>query len=301
MVADGLAPGGRVIRHAPLAAPVAVGPLVVTMIAPAFRTLLMPRVGGPALLPTRERAAVLPAVRLAPVAGPADMEDRAAPATPARVPPDGAGHRPCPDAAGALAGGAPVERGARGPQQTGHGAVTASGRRARPPQARIYARGSRPTQLTGRAGDVGSPAARRQLVRDQRRAWNPAADVERGARERAASLRSGAPVRRDMPRALAPASRDRPRARDRRGVRARRGGPLRHRTPAWPRARSTRQAAPSSSRPRPTAPGSGSAGGRHRRRVVVLDGEREGLGGQNRGRACGGKDDGLAVVPRRRR
>ena len=44
------------------------------MIEPACRTALMPRVGGPALAPLRRHAAVRPAVRLPPVAGPADGE-----------------------------------------------------------------------------------------------------------------------------------------------------------------------------------------------------------------------------------
>ena len=98
-----MAPGGRLIRHAPETAPGAVRPLVVTMIEPAFRTALMPRVGGPPLLPSRVRTAVLPAVRLSPVAGPADGEHRAAPhaAAPERVPRYDAGHRPGLDAAGA--------------------------------------------------------------------------------------------------------------------------------------------------------------------------------------------------------
>ena len=95
------APGGRVIRHAPLAAPGAVVPLPVPMIEPAFLAALMSRVSGPALLPARVRAAVRPAVRLAPVAGSAEVEDRAAPATPARVPRYGVGHRRCPGVVGA--------------------------------------------------------------------------------------------------------------------------------------------------------------------------------------------------------
>lgn len=95
-------PGGRCIRHAPQAAPDAVRPLVVTMIEPAGLAALMPRVGGPPLLPLRLRAAGLPAVRLASVAGSADEEYRPAlrPAAPERVPPYGRGHGAGPGAPG---------------------------------------------------------------------------------------------------------------------------------------------------------------------------------------------------------
>ena len=65
----------------------------------------MPRVGGPPLVPLRGRAAVIPAVSLPPVAGPADGEHRATPAAPERAPPYGAGHRPLPGCRGRLVRG----------------------------------------------------------------------------------------------------------------------------------------------------------------------------------------------------
>ena len=96
-VEDGAAlPRGRCIRHAPEAAPRAVGPLAVPVIEPAFQAALMPRVRLPPLVPLRGRAAVIPTVRLPPVAGPTDGEHRPAPrpAAPHRAPRHGSGHRP---------------------------------------------------------------------------------------------------------------------------------------------------------------------------------------------------------------
>ena len=88
----------------------------------------MPRVGGPSLAPLRRHAAVIPAVRLPPVAGSADAESRAAPAAPERVPPGGAGHRSGPGAACAWWGCAGGPGGAR---TSGTGACPARGRRQR--------------------------------------------------------------------------------------------------------------------------------------------------------------------------
>ena len=88
-------PGGRCIRHAAEAAPGAVGPLVVPMIEPAFQTLLVSPVGVPPVLPLRGLAAAVSAVGLPPVAGPADVEHRAASRAAAHQPSPrhGAGHR----------------------------------------------------------------------------------------------------------------------------------------------------------------------------------------------------------------
>ena len=90
-------PRGRCIRHAPEAAPRAVGPLAVPVIKPAFQAALMPRVCLSPLVPLRGRAAARPTVRLPPVAGPTDGEHRPAPrpAAPHRAPRHGSGHRPC--------------------------------------------------------------------------------------------------------------------------------------------------------------------------------------------------------------
>ncbi len=90
-------PSGRCIRHAPEAAPRAVGPLAVPVIEPAFQAALMPRVRAAPLTALRGRTAVIPTVRLPPVAGPTDVEHRPAPrpAAPHRAPRRGSGHRPC--------------------------------------------------------------------------------------------------------------------------------------------------------------------------------------------------------------
>ena len=90
-------PRGRCIRHAPEAAPRAVGPLAVPVIKPAFQAALMPRVRLPPLVPLRGRAAARPTVGLPAVAGPTDGKHRPAPrpAAPHRAPRHGSGHRPC--------------------------------------------------------------------------------------------------------------------------------------------------------------------------------------------------------------
>ena len=66
------------IRHAPKAAPVPVGPLPVPVIEPSFRTVLVFPVGTPHLLASHPATALLPAVHLPPVAASADVEHRPA-------------------------------------------------------------------------------------------------------------------------------------------------------------------------------------------------------------------------------
>ena len=70
---------GRLIRHARPTAPLAVGALPVPMIEPAFRTPLVPVVGGTTLLAPGFRAASRAAVALPSIAVRANPEHRLAP------------------------------------------------------------------------------------------------------------------------------------------------------------------------------------------------------------------------------
>ena len=62
------------IRHAPEAATFPVGSLPVAVIELAFRAVLVFPVGTPHLLASHPAAALIPAVDLPPIAGPADVE-----------------------------------------------------------------------------------------------------------------------------------------------------------------------------------------------------------------------------------
>ena len=72
------------IRHAPEAVALPVGPLPVAVIEPSLPALLVSPVGGPPLLPSRFLSAALAAVLVAPVTMTADPEHHATVGTPAK-------------------------------------------------------------------------------------------------------------------------------------------------------------------------------------------------------------------------
>ena len=84
------------IRHAPEAAALPVGPLPVAVIEPSLPALLVSPVGPPPLLASHPASALIPAVDLPPVAGAADVKHRPATRPPAKqLPPQHfSGHAP---------------------------------------------------------------------------------------------------------------------------------------------------------------------------------------------------------------
>ena len=86
------------IRHAPQAAAVPVGPLPVAVIEPSLPALLVPPVGGPPLAPPRFPPAALAAVLVPPVTMTTDPEHHATAGPPAEPLPQGlfAGPHPRP-------------------------------------------------------------------------------------------------------------------------------------------------------------------------------------------------------------
>ena len=135
------------------------------MIEPAGLAALMPRVGGPSLLPLRLRAAGRPAVRLAPVAGSADEEHRPAPrpAAPKRVPPYGRGHRAGPGAPGLREGRGGGVQGAR-PCVDGSRPAGRLDGESSPAQERTYPRevrdGLPPSRMGGARNAATGPESR---------------------------------------------------------------------------------------------------------------------------------------------
>ena len=75
------------IRHAQQAAACPVGPVVVTVIVSSPRASLVALVGGAVLLRLRRLPAAIPAVRMAPIAGTADVKYGPATGPTAKQPP----------------------------------------------------------------------------------------------------------------------------------------------------------------------------------------------------------------------
>ena len=75
------------IRHAPQAAACPVGPVPVAVIVPSLRASLVALVGGAVLLRLRRLPAAIPAVRMTPIAGTADVKYGPATGPTAKQPP----------------------------------------------------------------------------------------------------------------------------------------------------------------------------------------------------------------------
>ena len=200
-------PRGRCIRHAPEAAPRAVGPLAVPVIKPAFRAALMPRVRLPPLTALRGRAAARPTVGLPPVAGPAEGEHRPAPrpAAPHRAPQPGSGahtgprHRRRRGGTGETDRPAGADGGARpgGRRSRVHGSRRPRDRTSTRPSGRTAVGG----KISARAGVASGHGDPRGIGRDRQPAWGtPPRDAtprvaRAGAETGTAPRRPSAPAR----------------------------------------------------------------------------------------------------------